>query len=105
MANLRTKFDMTNQPHKAKCHFMSLYVTLCHITRGLETGFPVLFECRDRPKSLRMTGERKGIIDLKSGYSGDWEGKGEWRGTESNRRRRDFQSLALPTELPRHFER
>jgi hypothetical protein len=25
----------------------------------------------------------------------------EWRGTESNRRRRDFQSLALPTELPR----
>ena len=27
--------------------------------------------------------------------------EGEWRGTESNRRRRDFQSLALPTELPR----
>ncbi len=27
----------------------------------------------------------------------------EWcRGTELNRRRRDFQSLALPTELPRH---
>ena len=29
-------------------------------------------------------------------------GKKKWRGTESNRRRRDFQSLALPTELPRH---
>ena len=25
----------------------------------------------------------------------------KWRGTELNRRRRDFQSLALPTELPR----
>jgi hypothetical protein len=30
------------------------------------------------------------------------ERKRRWRGTELNRRRRDFQSLALPTELPRH---
>ena len=34
--------------------------------------------------------------------SGENKGEKEWRGTESNRRRRDFQSLALPTELPRH---
>ena len=35
-------------------------------------------------------------------YFKQFQGKtGEWRGTESNRRRRDFQSLALPTELPR----
>ena len=32
-----------------------------------------------------------------------WKGKRGWRGTELNRRRRDFQSLALPTELPRHL--
>ncbi len=26
-----------------------------------------------------------------------------WLGTESNRRHKDFQSFALPTELPSHF--
>ena len=26
-----------------------------------------------------------------------------WRGTESNRRHKDFQSFALPTELPSHI--
>ncbi len=30
-----------------------------------------------------------------------WIGIREWRGAESNRRRHDFQSCALPTELPR----
>ncbi len=34
-----------------------------------------------------------------------WIGWGEWRGAESNRRRKDFQSFALPTELPRHYRR
>jgi hypothetical protein len=35
-------------------------------------------------------------------FQGKTGEKREWRGAESNRRRRDFQSLALPTELPRH---
>src|SRR5450756_2416951 len=30
--------------------------------------------------------------------------KGWWRGTELNCRHHDFQSCALPTELPRHRE-
>jgi hypothetical protein len=29
-------------------------------------------------------------------------GKMWWEGTESNRRHTDFQSVALPTELPSH---
>ncbi len=27
-----------------------------------------------------------------------------WRGAESNRRHKDFQSFALPTELPSHLK-
>ena len=49
-----------------------------------------------------LGGSGRGIPD--AGFRTSDEGLGiEWcRGTELNRRHRDFQSRALPTELPRH---
>ncbi len=41
------------------------------------------------------------IFTTKWEMNQEYLNEGRWRGTESNRRRRDFQSLALPTELPR----
>jgi hypothetical protein len=43
------------------------------------------------------SGRGSGIPDIRL-YVGD---PGEWRGPESNWRHHDFQSCALPTELPR----
>jgi hypothetical protein len=37
--------------------------------------------------------------------NGDFQGETEWRGWESNPRHHDFQSCALPTELPRRGRR
>jgi hypothetical protein len=47
-----------------------------------------------RPENTEVNRERVGVL---------WMKRKEWcRGAESNCRHRDFQSRALPTELPRH---
>src|ERR1700688_3055178 len=52
----------------------------------------------------RLKTGRKYRTDRTKGISDAAVRRG-WRGTESNCRHYDFQSYALPTELPRHVDR
>lgn len=56
-------------------------------------------------KNSKMKSKSLAYARLESGdgYGYCRNRKKWWRGTESNRRHMDFQSTALPTELPRHF--
>src|SRR5579864_9213479 len=56
--------------------------------------------CEALPIVTRLSPDQGFTVDASRNLpdcSGKW-----WRGTESNCRHYDFQSYALPTELPRH---
>ncbi len=85
------------KPHDQTLYKIEALVKLAE-SPSQRTSFSRFFS----PFPCPAGGQTKAFIRLKQGFSRG--GKGEWRGTELNRRRRDFQSLALPTELPRHTE-
>src|SRR5688500_5794572 len=60
--------------------------TLVHVTEGPRWGW----RCRRHDQLTRIDGHRSSLLLLCF----------KWPGTESNRRHADFQSAALPTELP-----
>src|SRR5262249_34092598 len=62
----------------------------CYAARGTDAAFGC--EARDRPHSSHEKNP-KNLAILGVGYC--W-----WPGAESNHRHADFQSAALPTELP-----
>ncbi len=69
------------------------------LTPNFHLSPEIIRGCRRADSTRRIGPDRRSRDPSAAGK------KGKWRGAESNRRRRDFQSLALPTELPRHARR
>ena len=53
---------------------------------------------------IRVTSWNGEYVKYRHGDVAEWERFEWWPGAESNCRHADFQSAALPTELPGHIE-
>ena len=74
-----------------RCDFFSLFDTI-HLILDLLFLLALMANLFFLFASLRHTGQSK--------FAGEEGGKRRWLRAESNRRHKDFQSSALPTELP-----